>query len=374
MQTVVILQEYVPQYRIPFFERLIALGAANSVQITVAAGQPNNKQKERQDSVAASFVSPICQREYRLGKHRIVIRKTRPVVDSADLIIMEQARRNLDAYRLLLAPKRGRKICLWGHGKDFVLSPSRFERALLTRLTNASDWFFAYTESSRDAVVRAGFPAAQTTVVRNSTDTRKLQEQLLRISEEEIAEFRTEYNLTNSTAVFIGGLDESKRLPFLFEAGRRAYAKDANFRLIVIGSGPQKDYVERLANEEPWLRYLGPRFGEEKALAIASSAVMAMPGRVGLVAVDSFAAARPIVTTAWPWHGPEFEYLVDGSTCLITADNEEAYADALVALLQDARRLTEMKEACRNSRLEYSIDGMATRFFEGIQRALASQP
>ncbi|ALV42377.1 hypothetical protein AU252_15495 [Pseudarthrobacter sulfonivorans] len=372
MQTVVILQEYVPQYRVPFFEGLIALGAANSIQIKVAAGQPNNKQNKRQDGVAAGFISPIRQREFRLGKRRIVIRDTRPVIQSADLIIMEQARRNLDAYRLLLRPWRSQKVCLWGHGKDFVLSPSWFSRTLLTRLTNAADWFFAYTEGSRAAVVGAGFPAEQTTVVRNSIDTNELQEQLLEISKEEIAEFRRRYQLTSSTAVFIGGLDESKRLPFLFKAGRHAYEKDAEFRLIVIGSGPQKDYVECLANEEPWLRYLGPRFGKEKAIAIASSEVISMPGRVGLVAVDSFAAARPIVTTTWPWHGPEFEYLVDGQTCLVTTDNEEAYADALVALLQDKGRLAAMQESCRDSRAEYSIDAMVSRFFKGIQMALAS--
>jgi glycosyltransferase involved in cell wall biosynthesis len=372
MQTVVILQEYVPQYRIPFFERLIALGAANSIQIEVAAGQPNDKQMKRQDSVVADFISPIRQREFCLGKRRIVIRETRPVIQSADLIIMEQARRNLDAYRLLLWPWRSQKVSLWGHGKDFVLSPSWFSRTLLTRITNAADWFFAYTEGSRAAVVEDGFPAAQTTVVRNSIDTRELQEQLLEISNEEIAEFRRRYQLTSSTAVFIGGLDESKRLPFLFKAGRHAYAKDADFRLVVIGSGPQKDYVERLANEEPWLRYLGPQFGKEKALAIASSEVISMPGRVGLIAVDSFAAARPIVTTTWPWHGPEFEYLVDGRTCLVTTDNEETYADALVALLQDRGRLAAMQESCRDSRAEYSIDAMVSRFFKGIQMALAS--
>lgn len=373
MQTVVIIQEYVPQYRVPFFERLIALGDAHAIQIRVAAGKANDKQNKRQDSVVAEFISQIRQLEFNLGKRRIVIRDTRPVIQSADLIIMEQARRNLDAYRLLLWPWRTRKVCLWGHGKDFVLSPSWFSRTLLTRLTNAADWFFAYTEGSRDAVVAAGFPAAQTTVVRNSIDTRELQEQLLEISPEEIAEFRKKHKLTSSTAVFIGGLDESKRLPFLFEAGRQAHEKDTDFRLVVIGSGPQKDYVENLAKDEPWLKYLGPQFGREKALAIASSEIICMPGRVGLVAVDSFAAARPIVTTTWPWHGPEFDYLTDGQTCVVTTDNAEAYADSLVSLLRDRTRLAAMQESCRDSRADYSIDAMASRFFKGIQMALAAQ-
>jgi glycosyltransferase involved in cell wall biosynthesis len=370
MQTVIILQEYVPQYRVQFFERLIALGSAHSIQIKVAAGQASDKQNKRQDGIVADFIFPIRQREFRLGKRRVVIRTTRPAVQSADLIIMEQARRNIDAYRFLLWPWRSQKICLWGHGKDFVSSPSRLSRALLTRLTNAADWFFAYTEGSRDAVVGAGFPASQTTVVRNSIDTRELQDQLLKVSQDEIADFRKQNGLTNSTAVFIGGLDESKRLPFLFEAGKRAHEKDSDFRLVVMGSGPQKAYVEDTASNEPWLKYLGPRFGRDKAIAIASSEVICMPGRVGLVAVDSFAAARPIVTTTWPWHGPEFEYLDDGQTCVVTTDSEEAYAEAVVALLRDRARLVAMQESCQNARADYSIDAMASRFFEGIQLAL----
>lgn len=373
MQTVVILQEYVPQYRVPFFERLIALGNANSIQIKVAAGTANHKQNRRQDAVLANFISPIRQHELHFGKRRIVIRDTLPVIQSADMVIMEQARRNIDAYRLLLWPWRTQKVCLWGHGKDFVSSPSLLSRTLLTRLTNAADWFFAYTEGSRDAVVRAGFPASQTTVVRNSIDTGALQDQLLEISPDEIAEFRQKYGLTSSTAIFIGGLDESKRLPFLFKAGKLAHEKDADFRLVVIGSGPQKPYVEKMANDLPWIKYLGARFGKEKAVAISSSEVICMPGRVGLVAVDSFAAARPIVTTTWPWHGPEFEYLEDGRTCVVTTDSEEAYADALMALLRDKRKLVAMQESCRDSRAHYSIDAMATRFLKGIQMALAAQ-
>ncbi|MDP9986466.1 glycosyltransferase involved in cell wall biosynthesis [Arthrobacter oryzae] len=373
MRRVVIIQEYVPQYRYPFFERLIALGLENSIEIQVAAGQPNQKQNRRGDSVDASFIVPIRQREYRIGKRRVVIRNTRPATKSADVIIMEQARRNLDAYRLLLRPWGRKMICLWGHGKDYVMGPSWLSRALLSRLTNASDWFFAYTDGSRDAVVRGGFPAEKVTVVRNSTDTSELQEQLLRVSQEEVLEFRKAHDIKSSTAIFIGGLDESKRLPFLFEAGRRAYDRDRDFRMIVIGSGIERDYVERRAREEPWLNYLGPRFGKEKALAIAASDIISMPGRVGLVAVDSFAAALPIVTTEWPWHGPEFEYLVDGETCKIAGDNEDSYADAMLDLLRDKRRLALMKDSCRKSMEEYSIDGMASRFFSGIKMALACQ-
>lgn len=367
---IVILQEYVPQYRVPFFRRLIELGVENGIDIRVAAGTANKKQHQRQDGSPAEFIIPISQIEIRIAGTRLVFRRVRPAIATANLVIMEQARRNIDAYWLLLSPWQPRKICLWGHGRDFVTSTSWIKQRVMARLTRAADWFFAYTEGSRDSVVSAGYPREQTTVVQNSTDTDDLQEFISRISHAQINDFRKKNQLEHLTAIFVGGLDESKRLPLLFAACRQAFEMNDNFRLLVVGSGPLRETVEALTETEPWLRYLGPLFGSEKALAIVAADLICMPGRVGLVAVDSFATGRPIVTTAWPWHGPEFEYLEDGKTCVISADGERAYAEALLGLLTDRQKLREMQESCRSARGNFTTEEMATRFFGGIQQAL----
>ncbi|CAN7497038.1 glycosyltransferase family 4 protein [Arthrobacter sp. LjRoot14] len=371
---VVILQEYVPQYRVSFFRRLIELGKENGIDIQIAAGAANKEQNQRQDGSSAEFILPLSQLEIRIVKMRIVFRRVRPVIAEANLVIMEQARRNVDAYWLLLSPWQRRKICLWGHGRDFVTSPSWIRRRAMSRLTSAADWFFAYTEGSRESVISGGYPIAQTTVVQNSIDTTDLQDAISCISKAEIDEFRKDNQLTDQTAIFIGGLDESKRLPFLFAACRNAYEMDKNFRLLVVGNGILKESVEKLAETAPWLRYLGPLFGTQKALAIAAAELICMPGRVGLVAVDSFAAGRPIVTTDWPWHGPEFEYLESGKTCLVSEDDERSYAQALISLLTDKNQLRSMQEACRSVRGKFTTDEMAARFFDGIQRALSYRP
>lgn len=371
-KTVVILQEYVPQYRVPFFEQLIKTASEHGVRIRVAAGAPHHKQNLRQDRQSANFIQEIRQREFAIAGTRLVLRDVAPAIRSADLVIMEQARRNIDAYWLLMRPRRQQKICLWGHGRDFVTTPSWLKERVMKHLTRAADWFFAYTEGGRDAVVAAGYPIAKTTVVQNSIDTTDLQKNISEITSAQISEFRELHGLHTSTAIFIGGLDESKRLPFLFEACRMAYEANNSFRLIVAGSGQLSSYVENVAGTAPWLRYLGPLFAQDKALAVAASDFMCMPGRVGLIAVDSFAAGRPIVTTEWPWHGPEFEYLTHQKTCLVTEDDTHSYAQAIGKLLDNPLELERMQAACRNARSTYSIEQMAARFFDGIRAALAS--
>lgn len=155
---VVILQEYVPQYRVSFFRRLIELGKENGIDIQIAAGAANKEQNQRQDGSSAEFILPLSQLEIRIVKMRIVFRRVRPVIAEANLVIMEQARRNVDAYWLLLSPWQRRKICLWGHGRDFVTSPSWIRRRAMSRLTSAADWFFAYTEGSRESVISGATP------------------------------------------------------------------------------------------------------------------------------------------------------------------------------------------------------------------------
>jgi hypothetical protein len=63
-----------------------------------------------------------------------------------------------------------------------------------------------------------------------------------------------------------------------------------------------------------------------------------MPGLVGLTVLDCAAAGIPIVTTAYPYHSPEIEYLRAGGNGLIVDDSRSvgAYAEAVVSVLQDA--------------------------------------
>ena len=205
--------------------------------------------------------------------------------------------------------------------------------------------------------------------MQNAIDSSHLQRTIAGLDPRAVARFSDELDLRGRTALFIGGLDDSKRIPFLLESARLISASDPDFRLVIIGSGSGAADVgkDRL---EHYVSYLGSKFGDEKAIAMAACDVLAMPGRVGLVAVDSFAAALPIVTTAWAWHAPEFEYLEDGTNALITADDIEAYAAGLGALLSDDRMLEKLRAGARKSAEIYTVGRMVENMIDGVQRTL----
>ena len=94
----------------------------------------------------------------------------RSVIAGSDLVILEQARRNLEAYPLLFG-RSSVSVALWGHGRTSARETRAWEHRWLDRMTMRADWFFAYTEGGRKYVVDRGFPADRTTVVQNSTDT-----------------------------------------------------------------------------------------------------------------------------------------------------------------------------------------------------------
>lgn len=372
MKRVVIVQEYVPDYRAPFFGRLQSSAASKGIDVVVAAGTPNQIQAARRDATALEGLRAIAQHEYRVFGQRITVRDISPAIHDADFLILEQARRNIDAYRILSGRRAPKPTALWGHGRDYTHTPGAVRRAAYNWLTRRADWFFAYTEGGKDAVVSLGYPANRVTVVQNSIDTSELTHAIVSLDASDISAYTQALDLRGKTALFIGGMDDSKRMPFLLDAAQQVSEGDPDFRLLVAGAGNDAALVKNALPHSSWLRYLGPVVGADKALALTSAQVLAMPGRVGLVAVDSFAAGVPIVTTDWPWHAPEFEYLRDGVNAMVSCDTVQHYASALVEVLNDPLQRSRLSLGAVHERDRYTVDRMAERYSEGLLRWQAS--
>ena len=192
----------------------------------------------------------------------------------------------------------------------------------------------------------------------------------------EVRELRERHSLGDGpVGLFLGSLVEDKRLDFLFEAAARVAAAKPDFRLLIVGDGPLRARVLDAAHRNSWIRYLG-RIDEvdERAKVLVASDVLLMPGLVGLVALDSLAAAVPLVTTAVDFHSPEIEYIRNGTNGVILPDpnDEAAYASTILEIIEDRGFREELARGCRESRGEYTLAGMVGRFAEGVHRALAA--
>jgi glycosyltransferase involved in cell wall biosynthesis len=369
---VLIVEEYIPEYRRRFFELLEAALAPESIRLTVAAGPPSGAGASRGDAAAElPFVRRVPAPSVSVAGRRLTFRRLSALAHDSSLVVVDQALRHLENYPLLLRQRRGPKVALWGHGTRHAKPATRVERLLERRVTRLAHWFFAYTQRGADHVAAAGFPAERITVVQNTFDVGELTKLRKGVSPAEQQRLRDELRLpARNVCLYIGALDPSKRVGFLLEACSTVASRIPDFALVVAGEGPERGVVEAATGSSPWLRYVGRATGAQKARLGAVSDVLLMPGSVGLVAVDSFALETPIVTTRWPYHGPEMDYLEDGVNARISGYDVSEFARTVEEVLLAPDELTRLKSACAAASARYSLENMVTKFAGGVIAAL----
>lgn len=370
---VAIIHPWLPQYRVEFFDRLRRKLEESDIQLDIFYGQTPPDWSARNDSATLPAAQELPTRFIAAGSRSISIKNLESVRTNGpyDLLILEQAIRNLETYKILLRPSAfSKRLALWGHGKVYTKSKSKSEVLLYRVLTNKFSWFFAYTAGGAEAVAEMGFSSKRVSVVGNSMDTRTIANLLDAVTDERLKEFKHEKGLTASTALYIGGIDSSKRIEFLLDSGEICYTINPAFRLLCVGSGEQEGVLKKAAEGSPWLRHLPANFGADKALALRAASALAIPGRVGLVAVDSLVSGVPIVTTRWPFHAPEFEYIDEPELSVATRDDVGEYAKGLLTVLDDPARQMSMRRSLVERAERHSIERMVENFAIGVEKAL----
>jgi glycosyltransferase involved in cell wall biosynthesis len=359
---VTIIQPYVPAYRVPLFDQLSRLLADSGAQLQVVHGSPDGEQADRGDARAGTWSRPTKARAFRFRGHELHFRSVLRAVWHSDIVVAELASTNLDTYlTALLFP---RKLMLWGHGKAYVTDASELDARLELWLARRAERVFVYTEGGAAYLRSVGYDAERLTVVRNSTDTVALRGVASEVSAEVLAAFRRRHDLGEGpVACFVGSFDESKCLPLLFAAAELVHERLPHFRLVVAGAGALQGLVNE-AVELSFVRVL-PR-ADILALATIGRAsdFMVIPGRVGLIAVDALALGLPVVTTNFPYHAPEAEYLTS-EVSVIAPRNAPALADAIVKLATDSARLANAQGRA------YELGGSIT--IQAMAQAIAEQ-
>lgn len=213
------------------------------------------------------------------------------------------------------------------------------------------------------------------TSVGNTVDTGALTKARDSVTESILADVRKElHTSSDNIAIYTGALYAQKRIAFLLESAILIRRKIPDFELIVIGNGPDRHLVTKAASEHPWIHDLGPKNDREKVPYWALSKLLLMPGLVGLVVVDSFALGVPMVTTDYPYHSPEIDYLKHNQNGIVVqcGDSREPFADAVVALLNDETKLAALLKGTCDALPLHSIESMVENFSAGVLQTIAS--
>lgn len=161
--------------------------------------------------------------------------------------------------------------------------------------------------------------------------------------------FRDKFGLDAETRVilFLGRITPIKNLPMLLQAMASLRQHLGNWKLVIAGVnefGHQPEVealVEQLALQ-PYVRFVGPLYGQDKRDAFAAAEVFVLPSHsegAPVVILEALGVGVPVLTTqASPW-----EELVTHQCGWWTAISQDAIADALRdALLQPPPALRAM--------------------------------
>lgn len=369
MKTVLIIQAQMKHYRVPLFDKLHAALAEDGVELRVAYSDPPPQELGKKDNAELTEEYGVKVRGYWLFGHRILYQPLASEIARADLIIVEQAAKNvLNIPLLLLRQLRLKKVAFWGHGKNWRANASRITEWTKELTLARVDWWFAFTSKVTEYLKSRGVPVNRVTTLNNAIDTAEFRGWLASVTEDDLVALQRELKLKPGARVglFCGGVTREKAPEFLIEAAQRIKTACPGFELLLLGGGPEENVFKSAAASAPWIHYVGPKFGREKAALYRLADAFLMPGLVGLAILDAFTAGLPILTTDMPVHSPEIEYLENGRNGLVTKYDVEAYAQAVASLLSDHDRLGVLQEGAALSGKTYTIENMAIAFRQGI--------
>jgi glycosyltransferase involved in cell wall biosynthesis len=367
--------EWVPQYRLRFYEELRRALAARGIEMRLIHGDPPNSRKQRNDAKVVPWADYRPNRLWTVRGLELTAQPVLELLKGVDLVVLQQETGLLLNYVMLgKARLNGPRVALWGHGHNFnPLEASGLAEAVKRRVTKWADWAFAYTTRSAEVFESIGVDPTHITVVQNSLDIGPIRNPTEPVSAD-VERLAAELREGGAKVGWIvSALDGWKRVPFLLEILDICAVKIEDFAFVALGAGEHAHLLAEAAESRPWLHVLGARFGADKAAIGELASVTIHPGLAGLHVIESFATESPMITADMEYHSHEVSYLSPKNSVVLGAGAEAAdFADAVKRLLEDDEALHELQAGCRDAADTYSLEAMVDNFASGIVEALAT--
>jgi len=191
--------------------------------------------------------------------------------------------------------ERGRTL---GNGSGVVSS-------IENRGGQMADRVITVSYAMQDELIQAGFPAENIRVCYNGVDPNKYSPN--QVSEERIREIKSKYGLNNNDMMilFVGRLVWIKGVDKLIRAMPHILQKIPNAKLVVVGLGDMRDYLEGRVRNLHLADVVKFRFEfipeEERIVHYAACDVAAYPSLYepfGIVTLEAMSMEKPVVVGA----------------------------------------------------------------------------
>jgi L-malate glycosyltransferase len=218
-----------------------------------------------------------------------------------------------------------------------LLSPAKFRAQLA--MFHWCDRVVCNSQAAADRLLQAGLPAHKLVVIGNG------------LPPEAFAKYAPalERSVGTLRVAMIARMNAGyKNQSGFLRAAARLGEQFSNVEFVLVGDGPLRPELERLASElglQSRVRFLGDRRDIPAVLAgIDVSVVPSATESLSNVMLESMAAGVPVVATAV---GGNNELGGDGRALLVSPNDEEALAAGLARVLEDEKLRQEMSNLAR---------------------------
>lgn len=255
----------------------------------------------------------------------------------------------------------GLRVVYTEHGRVADAPPSRKRRLANVVLSRLSGQFFAVSQELREHMLREGFPGGRVQVIYNGIDVGPLP------TAGERAAARRILGVPEGALVIgtVARLDPVKDLSTLIEAFAALSREHMEAHLVLIGEGPERSRLERIAGEAGVLRrahFTGVRNDARRLLsAFDIYANTSLTEGVSVTILEAMAAGRSVIATE---AGGTPEVVADGETgVLVPIGDPERLVESLRVLASESARRDELGQNGRDrvSRC-FSLDQMVDSY------------
>jgi len=270
--------------------------------------------------------------------------------------------------------EKGRTL---GHGSDVIYN-------IELRGGNLADIIVTVSNAMRDELITLGFPAEKIRVMYNGVDPQKYSMQ--QVSREKILEIRQRYGLKDDDLMilFVGRLVWVKGVDKLVGAMPHVLHKIPNAKLVVVGLGEMRDYLEKMVqnlNLQDVVKFCFEFVPEEERIAhYAACDVSVFPSvyePFGIVALEAMSMEKPVVVGASGVSGMREIVIPAGQDQCgfhVNPNDPPDIAWGIISALQDPQKKDELGQNGRKRVLSnFSWDIIAKRTAQMYKELLESQ-
>ncbi|MEM2446442.1 MAG: glycosyltransferase [Candidatus Bathyarchaeia archaeon] len=223
------------------------------------------------------------------------------------------------------------------HGSDIFQATQHFLGAMFTRLIlQRCDRVIAVSQALMDKVIALGVNPQKVVVLSNGVDVERFKP--------------IPPQCRQNIILYVGSLIERKGINFLLSAMPSVFAVLPNYRLLIVGEGPQYPFLKRMAsslNINDKVEFLGSQSHDQVRSLIQQAKLLVLPSieeAQGVVLLEALACGTPVVASKV---GGIPEVITPEVGLLVPCANAAALSEAILDVLLDNERWLNMSYQAR---------------------------